>query len=329
MSLSNHLTSKTFYMPATPRPKYNCTQQQLYSICNLAWDNCLAFIASFVLYKAKYVALFITGKKTAITNASNLPDDVNRDTAAELLREQLQPLNDTCDLDFQKLKGYIEDGFPRSEWKTRFDAAGQTFYEKSSHENWENTVGMNNNMNAFIAAPANNALLLSPGGMPVGFAAQVTGDTAAFLTKYNAMKAARETGVGTGSKITANNAIYDDMQLMFHDGHRVFPTDAEKLKQFNFASLKLIVAPPGSASLKVTVQRPDNSFVAGVPVTIQSESGTPITVNTDADGVAEFDSIDPDRYSVKLNVATFVAVDVDKDVDTGVNARLVVKLVAI
>src|ERR1043165_83580 len=229
-------------MPTAPRPKYNCTQQQLYSICNLAWDNCLAFIAAFVLYKAKYVALFITGKKTAITNASNLPDDVNRDTTAELLREQLQPLNDTCDLDFQKLKGYIEDGFPKAEWKTRFDAAGGTYYDKSSHENWENTVGMNNNMNAFIALPANNALLLTPGGMPVGFAAQVTGDATAFLNKYNAMKAARETGVGTGSKITANNAIYDDMQLMFHDGHRVFPTDAEKLKQFNFASLKKIVA---------------------------------------------------------------------------------------
>jgi hypothetical protein len=116
---------------------------------------------------------------------------------------------------------------------------------------------------------------------------------------------------------------------MFHDAHRVFPTDAEKLLQFNFHALKNIVAPPGSASLKVTVQKPDNSFVPNVPVTIQSLTGTPITVNTDADGVAAFDGIDPDPYRVTLNVATFIPVDEEKDVDTGVNARVVVKLVAI
>ncbi|HYV90523.1 MAG TPA: carboxypeptidase-like regulatory domain-containing protein [Chitinophagales bacterium] len=81
--------------------------------------------------------------------------------------------------------------------------------------------------------------------------------------------------------------------------------------------------------LKVTVQRPDNSFVPNVQVTIQSGAGTLITVNTDANGVAQFDSIDPDQYSVKLNVSTFQPVDVEKDVDTGVNARLVVKLVGI
>lgn len=317
---------KKLNMPTRPHKKYNCTQQALYSIGNLAWDNCLAFISSFVAYKAKYVALFVTGKKTAIATASALPDDTNRRSPAELARLQLQILNDTCDLDFQKLKGYIEDGFPKAEWTTRFNSAGQTYYAKSANENWENTVGMNNNMNAFIALPANNALLLSPGGMPVGFAAQVTTDTGAFLTKYNAMKTARETGVATGGKVTANNAVYDDMQLMFHDAHRVFPTDAEKLLQFNFHALKNIVAPPGSASLKVTVQKPDNSFVAGVPVTIQSATGVPITVNTDADGVAHFDGIDPDPYRVTLNVATFVPVDEEKDVDTGVDARLVVKL---
>ena len=185
---------------------------------------------------------------------------------------------------------------------------------------------MNLNMNAFIAA---NTAALTIGGMPVGFAATVTTDTGAFATKYNTMKTSQETGVGTGSKITSNNAIYDDMISMFKDAKRIFATDAEKQALFTFATLKDMVSPPGSASLKVTVQKPDNSVVGNVAVTIQSETGTPNTVNTDATGVAQFDSIDPDRYTVTFNVATFQPVNVPKDVDTGTNARLVVKLVAI
>src|SRR5690348_4416582 len=122
-------------MPTLPLAKYDCTQQELYSIDNTAWDNCSAFLASFTAYKAKYIAAFITAKKAAITAAQALPDDQVRGTAAEVARVQLIPLNDTCLLDFQKLKGYIEDGFPKAEWKARFEAAGQTYYDKASQNN--------------------------------------------------------------------------------------------------------------------------------------------------------------------------------------------------
>src|SRR5436305_4958385 len=106
-------------MPSPPLAKYNCTQQELYSIGNTAWDNCSAFLASFTAYKAKYTVAFITAKKAAIITALALPDDQVRGSAAEVARVQLIPLNDACLLDFEKLKGYIEDGFPKAEWKAR------------------------------------------------------------------------------------------------------------------------------------------------------------------------------------------------------------------
>ena len=62
---------------------------------------------------------------------------------------------------------------------------------------------------------------------------------------------------------------------------------------------------------------------------IRSETGTLNIVNTDANGAAQIDSIDHDRYTVTFNVPTFRPVNIDKDVDTGTNARLTVKLVAI
>jgi len=68
---------------------------------------------------------------------------------------------------------------------------------------------------------------------------------------------------------------------------------------WEFPSLEEDTAISNAHCLNVTVQKPDNSFVPNVPVTIQNEADTVNSVNTDANGVAEFDSIDPDQYSVK------------------------------
>src|SRR5438477_98955 len=83
----------------------------------------------------KYGIAFITGKKAAIVTAQGLPDDQARQSPGEVARVNLKPMNDTCTLDYQKLKGYIEDGFPKAQWKTRFEAAGQNYYQKSTEYN--------------------------------------------------------------------------------------------------------------------------------------------------------------------------------------------------
>ena len=74
-------------------------------------------------------------------------------------------------------------------------------------------------------------------------------------------------------------------------GDSIFHTRAVSLEEDTAIS--------SAPRLKVTVRRPENSFVPNVQVTIQNEAGAQITVNTDANGAAQFDSIDPDQYSVK------------------------------
>jgi hypothetical protein len=49
------------------KPAYNCTQQQLYAVGRAAWQACDDRLADFTAFKAKYTALFVTGKVTAIT----------------------------------------------------------------------------------------------------------------------------------------------------------------------------------------------------------------------------------------------------------------------
>jgi len=94
--------------------------------------------------------------------------------------------------------------------------------------------------------------------------------------------------------------------------------------------LKDIVSPPGSASLNVEILFPDNTPAVDLRVTIQSADGTPLVKQTDANGKCKYDSIDPDRYKVTVQVpAGFKAVSMNKDVDTGVGARLLIKMEAV
>ncbi|MEO5673104.1 MAG: carboxypeptidase-like regulatory domain-containing protein [Chitinophagales bacterium] len=305
--------------------RYDCTQLALYSICNTAWNNCMANLAAFAGYKSKYIPAYVTAKKAAITSASLLNDEQNREAAAELSRSRVLTLGATSTQNFQKLKGYIEDAFNRNEWKAQFEAAGQHYYNKATKKNWEYVLGLNSNMNAFITN--NTAVLTATGGMPAGFPAQAALDRSSFATAYNTMMTQRETGPATGSKVDANNALYDDLQQMFKDARRgVFPDDAAMQQEFTFQYLKKLVTPKGSASLSVRLQRPDNTLVVDQEVTIQSETGTAIRLMTGANGEVLFDRIDPDRYRVTATVADYKPVDADKDVDTGVNARMTINL---
>src|SRR5438045_5981680 len=63
---------KNFYMKINPN--YRCTQQQLYALANLGWQNYLDNLADFTNHKAKYTEEFGTNAIAAVLAAKNLPD---------------------------------------------------------------------------------------------------------------------------------------------------------------------------------------------------------------------------------------------------------------
>ena len=85
-------------------------------------------------------------------------------------------------------------------------------------------------------------------------------------------------------------------------------------------------APPGSAALKVTLKvQGTNAPLGNTTVTIQAEGGLLLSGTTDASGEVSFDSIDPARYTVRV-LAASGTIELIKEVDTGVNARLEVEV---
>jgi hypothetical protein len=311
---------------ADVKANYHCTELELYAIANLLFNNLEADLAAFAAKKAKYTLLFVTGLRTKRTNAMAQPDEEARNVTHEVLKNKLEteflpPVLDN----FNDLKGYIKDAWPTEDPEPRYEAAGGTKYAKAQAHNWESVVGLNTAMVSFITA--NNATLLAPGGMPVGFKAGVQSDETDFNTNYASFLAARETGVAREAKVNANNLLFADMADVMEDGaERVWRNDAAKQKNYTFSYLKDLVSPPGSASLTVKAQNAGFIPQAGKTVTIQKAGFAAIVVPTDVTGAAVFLNTPPGKYSGQIDDGAGGITNFEKEIDTGVNARITVTI---
>lgn len=299
---------------------YACTQQELYSISETVYKNLEKNLPAFAAYKTKYNAAFVTALRATRTAAMSLPDVETRNTVSETMRLELIPLGVACTNAFQTLKGYINDAFPEEQRSTKYDAAGQKKYTAATRENWEELNGMNEYMNAFIAA--NLTVLTTDGFMPAAFAANVTTATNAFALKYSDFKAARQTSALTADRISANNLLFKELMNICDEGQRLYRADAEMKKLFVFGTVKDLVSPPGSASLKTIIKKSgDNSLIANAKVTIKTPDGVAMTAMSGGDGTALHENIDPGTYNCTIEAEGMPPVNFVKEVNTGTAAR--------
>ncbi|MEI8204835.1 MAG: carboxypeptidase-like regulatory domain-containing protein [Bacteroidota bacterium] len=310
-------------MPNRPKPNFPGTQNEEYAVSKLMYDR-LEITEIHDAFEAKkpgkYTSGFILSLRDNRTTAMNLPDDEQRSAIHETLRIQLVGLNFNCCENFQDLKGYIHDGFPKNEWQVKYKEAGLHDYTPASHGNWVSTNDLNSKMKTFISTYATQ---LANGYMPTAFATKVTTDAAAFTVKYDAFESSKGTGVGTSAKVIANNVVYEDMQNLQNDAHMVFRNDAAKLKLFTIMEVKKQISPPGSANLGLElIEKGSNLPIENASITIQSATGVAKHATTNAQGEADFSNIDPDVYHVKIQITGKPDMNLTKEVDTGVSARM-------
>ena len=301
-------------------PVYKCTQMQLYSISETAISNLEANLPVFFDFKTKYTAAYVDSLKAARVAAFSLADVDVRNAVSETLRMEMLPFATNCIKHFQYLKRYIDDAFSVDLRTINYKAAGLTEYDGAKMNNWEDMIGMNLKMNAFIKA--NISLLTTNGYMPATFAAKVVADSDGFAMKYAGFKVARQTSEKTAEKVRANNALYTSMMDFMADGQMLFSGNDEMKKLFTFSVLKSLVSPPGSASLKVAVRNNDGSAAEGIKVIIrEDEDNAPEIVGvSDASGEVFFNKIDAGVYGVSVG---FEKVQLfTKEVNTGVDARM-------
>jgi hypothetical protein len=131
------------------------------------------------------------------------------------------------------------------------------------------------------------------------------------------------------AKITAKNIVYNDLLNLQNDAHIVFRNSPETLKEFRFSVVKSIVSPPGSANLGIELKEEGTNLpVANAKITIQSATGIAMNQTTNDKGQADFPNIDPDIYKVLIQIVGKPDINLVKEVNTGVSARIKITIPA-
>lgn len=302
--------------------RYKCTQQQLYAVANLGWQNYLDNLTDFTNYKAKYTAALGNDAIAAVLAAKNLPNEQARGSVPESLRIQVVQAGLICLDNWQKLKGYINEAFPGMQ-KPKLQAAGSAYYRQASNEGWEQMQSMLTSASTFIV---DNSPALSQGGdnMPAAFPAKFEADKTDFESKYTAyLNASLGSVSSTGNKIAANNAVYDALLKMFADGQIIYRTDAMKKMLFVFDTLIGFVSVPGATGLRIVAKEKLTALpLPGLAVTAQPGN---IQGTTDENGVLVL-SMPENTYSITGIKAGYQTFTEEVDITTGVVSRREVEL---
>jgi len=241
---------------------YNCSQGELYAVCEIAWGSCRKHLdpvggvaESFSGFSPDYTLLFIDERLAELAFAENLPDEETRSDKHETDKVLLEDKADDCLSKWRKLKRYIIRAFPKNLLKTKLEAAGKPYYLKASGDNWEVVELLMRTGSKFIT---DNLAVLGP-KMTATFQTEFDTLKDEFAEMFLNFKHAQQTAFEeTEAKITANNICYEALTLMLGDGTQIFEKHPALVKQFIFTNILRLVR--GSASVTRTFIIPPSGF---------------------------------------------------------------------
>ena len=222
-----------------PEPEYDCTEAELYTICDLGWASCREhgnrIREDFPIYTEDFIDL----RLAEVSAALKLPDEEQRGEDSESLRIVLVGVNNKGLIAWRKLERHILRTFGELA-KPKVEAAGKEHYNTAYNSNWENATLLYKNGLDFIKA--NEAQLIEK-GMPEGFSAKFEELKMSFDKQSKLfMQAKRSPKALRDDKVKANNGIYRALMDMFDDVELSFTDNAAIRESFVFDRLKATVS---------------------------------------------------------------------------------------
>ena len=234
-----------------------CSQATLYTVARNIWKAAKSNIADFSGAKGYYDVAYCDARILDIKAAEDLPDNQARGADSEVFGLELVGKAATCREEWQWLKGYIEDGFPKLGVKARLEEAGENYYAKSGLNDWQSVTQLMKQGRLFLANPDRSAVLTANNLMPAAFPGRFLAAETAFLAKHEASMSAGQTAkVGTGAKAEANDAIHEKLMVVCKDGKKLYRRDPIKAKQFTFKYQVGLVDGFGGAGAKIIFDGP-------------------------------------------------------------------------
>jgi hypothetical protein len=306
---------------------YNCSQPELYIICRKGWNLCGDNQSDFFGYKSKYIDAFITENLAAVDAADLMDDSKARYAFSQNLRVDLVEKKDAVVDVFHLLKGYISDAYLSTKVGTMNQAAGQQYYSKASACNWASVSAMLSSMLPFVVN--HKAELMDNNNMPADFLTKVQTVKTEFDALYKEWNKADEAAYyETDAKITANNAIYNNLKTMLSDAQRIYRKDEVMALKFSVDDLMSQVRGTRPSNLSGTITNGANkAAIAKAQITIQ-ELG--LVMMTDDKGQFQFLSLPVGKYTVVIEAEGFETVKKTKfDIKASVSHRMLLKMSAV
>lgn len=226
------------------KPLYNCTQDAFYEIERRILVSLTEDQPDFVAKSTNYTAAYVTMVKGLRTTAMSFPNEDQRNSTHESTRNLLPGLTEPVKLNFRALQGYIRAGWPTEDPNPRYEEAGLLKYNAIRGSNWEAVESLQQMMLDFVAVPGNLAKITTPGGMPVGFVAQLGTDYTPFETKFQLFTATLDTTTLRNAKIAADNVLYKETTSFMKFGREVvYPKDKGKKERYTWTIIEQQVDP--------------------------------------------------------------------------------------
>jgi len=284
------------------RPSYNCTQQELYTICRLGWQSCKQHLTEFANFKARYDDNFIKERLDEVEKTSSLKDDQARGELSETLRIKLSQAATEALANWQKLKRYIADAYAPEFQKPKTEAAGIAYYDKASNSNWDNCQGLLKSGSIFI--DENMTDLTANKNMPDNFKDVFNAAKEKFNDLHqNFLDSEESTTIQTDSKISANNDIHSKLMAMFLDGQEIFKNSEAIQRQFIFEQTLYLASGTGTAGVKGYITNAkDKSPINGASIKLSPSTKSTVT---DEAGRYEITQVGSGKYSIEITAAGF------------------------
>ncbi len=306
---------------------YNCAQPELYLICRKGWHLCTDNLAAFTAYKPKYSEAFIAQNLSDINDADNMDDSKARYARSQNLRLDLvEKKEEVLDI-YHLLKGYIEDAYRTDKVPTMIQAAGQQFYAKASSNNWAHASALLSAMGPFVSN--NLATLTDNNNMPPNFSTRIQTVKEEFEQMYKNWSASdNAAATETDAKITANNAIYNNLKTMLSDAQKVFRKDALLAEKFTLLDLMSQVRGPRPSGISGRVLNSVNQkAIENAQISIPALDKV---IKTDVNGQFQLMPLPVGKYTVIIEADSFDTVTLEKyEIKSSVVNRLIQKMEAV
>jgi Carboxypeptidase regulatory-like domain len=305
---------------------YNCSQQQAYNACRIAWRLCQQYLMNFAAYKSNYTQAFIDQNLALIEAADALDDHKARYSTVKQTYVALTKERDNVTDLFIYLKGYITQAFAADVQSILFDEAGQQYFADASVGKWASMTGLLSSMLPFVAKY--EAALKEKGYAPADFLARVQAGKAQFEAVYATLKTEEDAASGaTDEKVIATNAIFTNALAMLSDGKIVFKRDDVLSKKFVWANV--LAQTRGTKNAGLTGFVTEISTKKGIKDADVTCVETGKTTKTDADGRFDLSPLAASNYTFQVVADGFASfLSEERKIDTGVVGRMNVEMSA-